>query len=129
MGPVVVHGRIDRLERNGDAAAVVDYKTGAVPSRRKLATGESVQLTTYALGVEHATELYFVDLAGVATGLPGGRGDAPSVAALQTLVADRIEALAVALERGASVRANGDEAVCRHCAYDGLCRVGTWDDA
>ncbi|MEX0900900.1 MAG: PD-(D/E)XK nuclease family protein [Gammaproteobacteria bacterium] len=127
LGAITLHGRIDRLEENGADRAVIDYKTGAVASRRAVADGENVQLTTYALAIDAVRELYFVGLDGAATGLPGGRESRP-VDELLALAGGRIEALAEALQRGAPLPANGDIAACRHCAYDGLCRVGTWDE-
>ncbi len=127
IGAVTLHGRIDRLEQNEKDRAVIDYKTGAIASRRAVADGENVQLTTYALAVDDVRELYFVGLDGAATGLPGGRASRP-VDELLTLAAARIEALADAMQHGAMLPANGDAAACRYCAYDGLCRVGTWDE-
>lgn len=42
---VRVHGRADRIDRMGDGSlAVVDYKTGSPPSRRRVADGFSLQL-------------------------------------------------------------------------------------
>jgi hypothetical protein len=60
-GEVVLAGRIDRLDREGDAALVVDYKFGkSSPYRRKnakgylVAGGERLQLAVYALAARDA---------------------------------------------------------------------------
>lgn len=127
---VVLHGRIDRLERRDDGAhAVIDYKTGASASRGQLSDGESVQLASYALGVDHVAEIAFVALDGKATGLPGGRGSYREVDELLEAVGQRLADAVAALRAGAPVVAHGDRTVCRWCAYDGLCRTGTWEDA
>ena len=69
---VVLHGRIDRVDANGEVLGIVDYKTGAVPTQLKLDSGEVVQLPLYAalkagLGGEKE------DGAGVGSGESGSR--------------------------------------------------------
>ena len=47
---VTVHGRVDRLDRlPGGAIAVIDYKTGAPPSRKAIDNGFALQLGLLAL--------------------------------------------------------------------------------
>src|SRR5690606_3519142 len=111
------------------AHAVLDYKTGSAASRRWLSDGESVQLATYALGIDDVAELAFVALDGTMMGLPGGRGDYRGVDELLEAVAARFEAALAAMRAGATLVAHGDPSICRWCAYDGLCRTGTWEDA
>ena len=49
-------GRIDRIERRGDALHIVDYKTGTtVPTVGEAA--QSIQLGLYILGTRHSAEL------------------------------------------------------------------------
>lgn len=57
-------GWIDRvdLDPDGRRAAVIDYKTGAVPQARAVKAGDEPQLTLYAVAVE----------TGVVRGLPAG---------------------------------------------------------
>jgi len=44
-GPFLLHARADRIDRMSDGTlAVIDYKTGAVPSKREVAAGYSPQL-------------------------------------------------------------------------------------
>ena len=45
---VVLHGRIDRVDANGEVLGIVDYKTGSVPTQLKLDSGEVAQLPLYA---------------------------------------------------------------------------------
>ena len=45
---VVLHGRIDRVDANGEVLGIVDYKTGSVPTQLKLDSGEVSQLPLYA---------------------------------------------------------------------------------
>ena len=45
---VMLHGRIDRVDANGEVLGIVDYKTGSVPTQLKLDSGEVAQLPLYA---------------------------------------------------------------------------------
>lgn len=56
VGPARWTGRIDRVERRGDTAHVVDYKTGtSVPTVDEAAT--SLQLGLYVLGLRETSDL------------------------------------------------------------------------
>ncbi|HOX24642.1 MAG TPA: PD-(D/E)XK nuclease family protein [Candidatus Krumholzibacteria bacterium] len=67
LGGVQLRGYIDRVDVRVDGtpfAAVVDYKTGAIPARRRVSDGRDLQLALYALAVE----------AGTVAGLPAPSG-------------------------------------------------------
>jgi len=51
-GPVRFTGRIDRIDRDGDKARIIDYKSGGVPSSGEITGGKSIQLSVYAEAVE-----------------------------------------------------------------------------
>ena len=44
-----LQGRLDRIDKQNDAMAVVDYKTGGMASEEEVLSGESIQLPFYAL--------------------------------------------------------------------------------
>jgi ATP-dependent helicase/nuclease subunit B len=44
-----LHGRIDRLEVEGQNRRIIDYKTGKAPTTNEIAQGKAVQLLAYAL--------------------------------------------------------------------------------
>ena len=46
-------GRLDRLDKNNDGLGVVDYKTGAPPTKTEVLAGEEIQLAFYALLAQH----------------------------------------------------------------------------
>src|SRR5262249_60909318 len=67
LGEQKVVGRIDRMDRiEGNTVRVIDYKTGAVKTRRH--AEESLQLSIYAMGAASlgfdARELAFLNLQG-----------------------------------------------------------------
>jgi ATP-dependent helicase/nuclease subunit B len=54
-GPVAIRGRIDRIDLTADGTPghqVIDYKTGAPPSRRAMQNGTSFQLPIYLWAAE-----------------------------------------------------------------------------
>lgn len=51
-GPVRFTGRIDRIDRDGFAARLIDYKSGGVPTSGDITGGDSIQLSVYAEAVE-----------------------------------------------------------------------------
>jgi ATP-dependent helicase/nuclease subunit B len=130
---IVLHGRIDRIDRDADGREmVIDYKarpTQALSRSLKIA-GEDIQLPFYGLlagGAAAASYLSF-DRAGE------GEGGVEPVAPKQPfgeLVHDVGERLAADLQRitdGAPLPAIGAAAVCRYCEMRGLCRRDYWDE-
>jgi ATP-dependent helicase/nuclease subunit B len=47
-GPIRFSGRIDRIDRDGASARIIDYKSGSAPSSGEIKQGLSLQLTLYA---------------------------------------------------------------------------------
>lgn len=119
---LVLHGRLDRLDRRADASeAVLDYKTqDAQGLRRRLAEPtEDVQLACYALlQGERVSEAAYVAL----------DGEKPDELALQDVQemarvqGERLVAIVHALRQGAGLPAHGIDAVCDWCEVRGVCR-------
>lgn len=111
-------GRADRIEYVAEGARLVDYKTGRSATAAEIAAGEAVQLPHYALlaGTVHAAEYWSLKDRRV-TGL-----DREALEALLPLVSARLGQLVAELARGAPLPAHGEEAVCAHCDFIGVCR-------
>ncbi len=52
MGPVRSSGRIDRIDRHGNATRIIDYKTSVYAQQSDIEAGVSIQLPLYALALE-----------------------------------------------------------------------------
>jgi ATP-dependent helicase/nuclease subunit B len=120
-GAVELHGRIDRIDRCADAAALYDYKTQpALVVRKRLA--DDVQLPAYALMHSNAAQAAYVvlDDETVATVTAAGEGAALNEAAARQ--GERLVALFDAMRAGAPLPAHGADSVCRWCEMSGLCR-------
>lgn len=118
-----IYGRVDRLETRTDGSqVVVDYKSGKLPKPDDIASGEAVQLLHYALLDPHIAAVEYRPLRRSEnaqvydTGLP----------ALRDAVRARLASVVRALQAGAPLPAQGNEAVCEHCEYTGLCRREDW---
>jgi ATP-dependent helicase/nuclease subunit B len=126
-GEVVLHGRIDRIDRNDDGEyAVLDYKTSnAADLKKRLKEGEDQQLAFYGLIAEmpvagahlvalDPTKGKIVDVA------PESYAD--WMAALEK----HLKVSVVSIKQGAGLPAHGIESVCQYCDVRGLCRKGNW---
>lgn len=47
--PLILKGKIDRLEQDGQGAVIADYKTGDAPTAKEVTEGKATQLLAYAL--------------------------------------------------------------------------------
>jgi ATP-dependent helicase/nuclease subunit B len=119
-GAVELYGRIDRIDRRDDAAALYDYKTQSAQTVRKR-LADDVQLPAYALMHGKAAQAAYVvlddEVAAVAS--------ASDEAALNEAAArqgERLTALFDAMHGGAPLPAHGVDSVCRWCEAGGLCR-------
>ena len=122
LGKIVLHGRIDRIDRNGEAVQVIDYKTTA---RKKLenqctAPGENVQLAVYAYLCNAFAAFLPINESVIA---PVELGDETDVEAIVL----RLPLLLEALTQKTGLSAHGIDVVCQYCEVRGLCRKGMWE--
>ena len=117
--PLVLTGRADRMEPMGDGLGIIDYKTGALPSRQDLEDGEVGALPFYGVLAGDVAQLWLlrVHRDWETRCLEG----AELAAALQQ-TRQRIDTLVAAISGGTEFRAHGSTTICGRCAYEGLCR-------
>jgi ATP-dependent helicase/nuclease subunit B len=122
-GRVELHGRIDRIDRCGKAAALYDYKTQtATVIRKRLA--DDVQLPAYALMHGAATQAAYVALDGDTIECVASAGDEAALSEAAARQKKRLADAFDALYAGAPLPAHGAESVCQWCEMGGLCRKG-----
>ncbi len=121
-------GRLDRVDENAAALAVLDYKTqGAQALRDKVnAPQEDAQLALYTLltGTTRVRQAAYVGLEDMPI-----REHALPEADLATLAeahGRRVADVFAQLQAGCGLPANGSEKVCAHCDMRGLCRKDYW---
>ncbi|BAZ94811.1 DNA helicase/exodeoxyribonuclease V, subunit B [Thiohalobacter thiocyanaticus] len=127
---LTLRGRLDRIDRGAEGLAILDYKTGYTPDQEQVEAGEAVQLPFYRLlldqPVRRSSYLPLDDR---------GRKIQDRIALetedldhLSRAVQARLETVTAEIDAGAGLPAWGDEATCRRCDLDGLCRKAVWDE-
>jgi ATP-dependent helicase/nuclease subunit B len=126
-GELTLHGRIDRIDGNGDGEyAVLDYKTrNAADLKKKLKEGEDHQLAFYGLIADvPVASAHLVALEPVKDKIADVAPD--NYAEWKQALENRIKISVVSIAQGAGLPAQGIESVCRYCDVRGLCRKGNW---
>lgn len=123
----VLKGRLDRIDTNGRADAVLDYKTGGIPAQADIDAGEAIQLPFYALlHGESVVQVDYLKLDGDRVQIKGGLAD-EALLELRDGVGMRLADLQAAVAAGTPLPAWGDPDTCRYCPMDGLCRRAAWE--
>ncbi|WP_018411743.1 PD-(D/E)XK nuclease family protein [Methyloversatilis thermotolerans] len=117
---LVLHGRIDRIDRSAGGHALIDYKLrNAKAVRASLESDEDTQLAFYTLlhdeDVVSAAYVALDEDSPIDVAHP-----APVDAAV--VLGGLLDDMFVALRAGAALPAHGDAAACSHCQMRGLCR-------
>ena len=128
---LVLEGRLDRIDTNGDGAAMlIDYKTGSRDKVRKRVAEplEDTQLAFYAalLNTEtHSAPPRAIYLSLVERKTPECF-EHDDVALSAALLIDGLSADLAALRAGVGAPALGEGEVCETCEARGLCRRDHW---
>ncbi|MCK4708211.1 MAG: PD-(D/E)XK nuclease family protein, partial [Gammaproteobacteria bacterium] len=118
-----IFGRLDRVDNNNCEHCIIDYKTGRSASQNDVDSGENIQLTTYALLDEAASNIIYLILDDPKNKVKEGAtlsGDL--LESIKTEVFDRLKTLLNMIQQGAELPAWGDTATCNYCDFEGLCR-------
>lgn len=116
-------GRLDRLDTDGANLAIVDYKTGHIPSNREINLGEAVQLPHYVIAMDDAavTRVEYVDL-GANRPKEKGTLEGEKLNDLTTGIKARLTQMTQDIKAGHPLTAWGDQASCDRCSLAGICR-------
>ncbi len=115
-----LEGRADRVDRNGEAVSLLDYKTQSRQTLKKKLdpNAEDVQLTAYAW-LADATAAGFVMLDADKVDNLDWQDDLPAAAAKE---GERLRAVLADMAQGLPLPAQGAPQVCKWCEMRGLCR-------
>lgn len=122
---IALKGRIDRLDHGESGLHIIDYKTGAIPTRKDLLAGNALQLPFYALLTEQSLNqtvdrvVYLkLEASKISSLALTGEPLEQLVAQLQACLKDTRDDL----RQGSRMPAWGDQNVCKWCEFTGLCR-------
>lgn len=130
---LTIKGRLDRLDRADDQLAIVDYKTGAVPTMKEVLNGEAVQLPFYALlsktNGKPAARIEYLKL-----DRPDNVGSAAILEGEQLneileMIEQRLHTIVQQIQKGAGLPAWPDDKKCGWCDMQTLCRRQVWEDS
>ena len=124
-----IKARLDRVDRSGGAAAVVDYKTGEAADQLAVETGEDVQLTTYAAMLDSVQRAEFLLLGKDNNVKTGAYLEGDALTAMVEATMGRLKDMTSAIEGGAALPAWGDEQTCKYCEMDVVCRRQAWKES
>lgn len=128
LSGITLQGRLDRIDSDGTAKAIIDYKTGHIPAIDEVESGEAVQLPFYALLAEEqpaVNEVAYLalDQENVKEKVAFENGE---LHALSQAIGERLMDLVSEMYAGAHFPAWGDEISCEYCQMSGICRRQTW---
>jgi len=128
LGTVRFSGRIDRVDRSGNEARIVDYKSGGLPAAKEINHGLSLQLAVYAWALEHfffedtpCAEAYFVHVGRDERREALGTGPRQDRAKREERVQQAIVASVKGIRAGRFPPVPAEEG-CRFCGWAHACR-------
>jgi ATP-dependent helicase/nuclease subunit B len=123
---LTLKGRADRIDRGPDGLAIIDYKTGSIPTTETVLSGEHAQLPFYALLHPGATtEVLYAKFERDAIKTNVDVKD-EALSNLVRMLERRLRTLIESIDHGAPLTAWGDPETCKYCRYEGLCRKEMW---
>jgi ATP-dependent helicase/nuclease subunit B len=129
---LTLKGRIDRIDRTESVYQVIDYKTGATPTKKDILAGEEVQLPFYRLLAEpeqmsiESTSYLVVGSAKDFT--EKFRISGEELSGLADNVLTRLDEMIGQIEQGHELPAWESSKACQHCVMVTLCRRGSWSE-
>lgn len=124
-----IYGRIDRIDVNKEDKThiIIDYKTGKTAHQDDVDNGENVQLSTYALLDNQASDVCYLSVD--SSDQKVAKKSSLSGDDLQTNKDEnkrRLLSLFEQMKDNESLTAWGDDTVCGYCNFSGLCRKAEW---
>ncbi|MHB1950791.1 MAG: PD-(D/E)XK nuclease family protein [Acidiferrobacteraceae bacterium] len=124
-GPVLF-GRIDRIDTGEQGTCLIDYKTGVLPRRDRIQSGEQTQLAFYSVlagdGVRRAL------LLGLKGEVETCAIEGPELVDLAARTTRRVLEIYRQMTEGAPLPAHGTASTCAICDYEALCRRPFWTE-
>ncbi|MEE9492348.1 MAG: PD-(D/E)XK nuclease family protein [Gammaproteobacteria bacterium] len=123
---IEIHGRMDRIDRQGNTQAIIDYKTGRTAKLDEVLAGENVQLSTYALlADDNISEITYVKIGNDKIDDKVSL-EQKDIVKLVNATENRLNTLIDQISTQTPLPAWGDDNVCQYCEFDTLCRRQSW---
>ena len=128
---LVLKGKIDLVIKTGGGRLIVDYKTGMLPPKKAMETGEDVQLACYALLEEGAGRVLYLAFAGEdAPAIRKHEINGERLSDCRNKARQRLSDIYDDYMSGRRLPAwGGEKDACRYCNWEGVCRRPAWREA
>ena len=127
-----IKGRLDRIDQGAAGYAIIDYKSGGIPKKYEIDTGEKIQLPFYALLAQAeglpVTQVEYLKVGNVNEFESKFAQSGEALQALTQAIGARLQHLMQALHAGQPLPAWEHKDTCHYCDMRGLCRVGAWEE-
>ena len=128
--PQVIFGRLDRVDKNktnNSEHCIIDYKTGRSARQDDVDCGENIQLTTYALLDEAASNIIYLILDDPKNKIKEGATlSGEMLESIKNDVLQRLKIMLNMITQEEELPAWGDTTTCSYCSFEGLCRRSSW---
>lgn len=133
LDDIKLRGQLDRVDKQGEALAIIDYKTGYSPKQDEVLAGEAVQLPVYALLAQRSpenpvTEVLYLELKNDGSVKTGAMLEETDLSGLARETGERLVRVINDMRNGKALPAWGDSMTCQWCDMSLLCRHEAWDE-
>ena len=127
----IIFGRLDRVDQNhienNGKHCIIDYKTGRSANQEDVDCGENIQLTTYALLDEAASNIIYLILDDSKNKIKqGAMLSGEMLESIKYDVLSRLKTMLEMVKQEKELPAWGDTTTCNYCQFEGLCRRSSW---
>ncbi len=119
-------GRFDRIDRQDQNYAIIDYKTGNTARQSDIDLAENIQLVSYASLLNNVTQAIYLKLDKGKT-QESGALENNELLNIQSDTLQRLKTIVSAIKTAYPLTAWGDSQTCNYCDSSGLCRKQMWE--
>ncbi len=119
-------GRFDRIDRQDQHYAIIDYKTGNTAKQSDIDLAENIQLVTYAALLDDVSQAIYLKLDKGIT-RQSGILENNELLNIQSDTLERLKTVISAIKTDSPLTAWGDSQTCNYCDSSGLCRKQMWE--
>ncbi len=127
---ISLSGKIDRVDENPNKEyhRLIDYKTGKLPKKGDIETGENIQLTSYSIFLDSVIDVMYLSIdeemkqVTIAHKFDDSESKGVDLHELRDATRERLDLMLNALKSGQGIPTWPKQKKCQHCYIAGICR-------
>ncbi len=122
-------GKIDRVDKQvtePENIRLLDYKTGLLPTEKSIQNGESIQLTSYSLFLNHVKQVRYIGIDDQGKINDRRYIEDNDLDELREKTFSRLQQMLQQLHEGKPIPIWPEEDKCKKCSVAGICRNNVW---